>query len=813
MYRHAIWSVLAAALLMGCGSGATSTNSAESDPDDRSEDAAARPIEVNEDGVRIVLEQDFLHIASENALYLSPDGLRVTNLPFYGSVGTGGTTYEEFYGPRVANATIGSGALTAGFNSQGRLTMLNWPSPGYHDHVNYLNLVRGWPNKGAPENGGAFGGVVVALADGSERASWLLPQFGWKPATAQRYADSQSQTVVTTLYHEGFDITATITDVVDPELDVLARRFRFTSGGAERVVRFAHYANMNPTTTRVPRIPSVADAFLDDVSDFLTRYHAERGAMVHARPYTLDPAAATRLLTSQPGSSIWLDAIPDSVGEGVAIAIAGDGVPESFQAGLDSIGVVGQLDIPLLAGSLLDDPWDDFLRDGQLSGNATAAVKTAGALAGIPPDAGGGYSVYFGGGANEEAALEQVEAARALGFAEIRRRSEADWRQWLARGRLPVSPDADTAALARRALMLIRSAQDRESGAIVANLTPQTPYREDWPRDGAFFNYALLLAGYDDMVLKHNRFYKDVYRIGGTWDSFYFADGAEGGAIFPYEVDTQAFALWALWLPFEFGAVDVSELSTFYPAIRDTANALMLCFDPFTGLQCYASEDDNPMPTQEAQGAASVHLALRVAAQAAELQGDAANAERWAARAATLRQAALERFCDAEGCSGGRGGVYLAWPSEILDPAREDSAPLVQPHLRQFADMLDALSAPPPDRLPKAGGFFQYPMESILALAPLLEDANKAQRLRRWLDWLVQDVAEPGVQHYGERIFRCAGEAPFCDGDGREYLHSVGFPHIWSGTEMFIALAFSYGLQDCPAGVNRLGEADCSRGR
>jgi hypothetical protein len=138
----------------------------------------------------------------------------------------------------------------------------------------------------------------------------------------------------------------------------------------------------------------------------------------------------------------------------------------------------------------------------------------------------------------------------------------------------------------------------------------------------------------------------------------------------------------------------------------------------------------------------------------------------------------------------------MVWPSRLLDP----SSALVQKHLRQYAAELDARAS---FASPEIGGFFQYPMEPLLALAPFWTDPDRELRLDGWVRWLTRDVAEPGVLHYGERIFRVSNP-----GGGPAYLHSVGFPHIWSGAEMYIGAAFVHGLAGCPAGES-VGEAVC----
>lgn len=680
---------------------------------------------------------------------------------------------EELYGPRAANASLGTGGLTANVGQAGVLTGLNWPGPGLYDHLTHLNVSRDWDNEGSTDNAGSFGGLGTG---------WLREDFGWE-LVEQRWADPETGTLETVLHSEQRDLSVTITDVVHPTRDLLARNFDFSRPVDEP---FAYYGNFNPTTARAPRVPSVFDAFADPVLDFGTVYSEGDDALLHFRPYRVDPASFTRLATSQPDPATAADAVAGGLGPGVYLAVAGQGAPESYQAGLETVGLAREE----AEGTGLLDPYHD-ISDGSLSNSPAAFGKTAGGLAGLPADPDGSYTVYLSAAERPTAALDVIQDARRAGFDTIREAADEDWRQWIGRARLPDTRDRTTLDVARRALMLIRTAQDRETGAIVANTTAQTPYREDWVRDGAFFNYALLLAGYDEMVEAHNDFYRRVYRPGGTWDSFYFTDGAEAGAVFPYEIDSQAFALWALWLPMEFGA-DTDYLAEVYPAIEETANAILACHDPTNGMQCYAPEDDAYVPTQGAQGAATVYLALRSAVRAANTLGVAPNPT-WSKRAEELRAATIENLCDAERCSGGRGGIYLVWPSRLLDP---DDA-LTQSHLDRFATNLHEKATM---QRPEVGGFFQYPMESILALAPAWQDERADDLLTEAIQWLTHDVAAPGVGHFGERIYR----------DGPDsYLHTVGFPHIWSGAETYLAAAFVEGLRGCEPGVTRVGEASC----
>lgn len=383
----------------------------------------------------------------------------------------------------------------------------------------------------------------------------------------------------------------------------------------------------------------------------------------------------------------------------------------------------------------------------------------------------------------------------------------------------------------KRALMLIRTAQDRQTGAIVANTTVQTPYKQDWVRDGAFFNYALLAAGYSDMVERHNEFYRRAQTETGHWSPILCTDGAHCDAVFPFEIDAQGLGVWIQWMEYEFDG-DATALAERYESIAMGAEVLYACEDPSNGMQCYAAEDDAIEPTQKAQGAATVFLGLRSAAKAARVLAghDAAragqlhaDADRWDQRARELQRAVFETWCTkgtraAPHCGLGRGVIYLVWPGKVLldvdaDTAQElGVAGTLHRTLENFRTQLRYRMRANDDGRPnmQPGEFFQYPMESLLALA---NGADRHDALHIGaVDWLGHHVAEPGVLHFGERIFYLGGDPDTSD---RDYLHSVGFPHIWSGAEMYLASAMVHGLEagaGSPCGATgTVGDIPCIR--
>src|SRR5205807_1980615 len=154
--------------------------------------------------------------------------------------------------------------------------------------------------------------------------------------------------------------------------------------------------------------------------------------------------------------------------------------------------------------------------DGRLARSPIAACQANGALARRLVFRLGTASAtfYLAAGGTRDEAYGLLRAARARGTSPEAQRAatEAWWASYLAPAHLPDTDDAAVQAFAKRSLIVMRTATDAASGAIVASIDSEPPYGEDWPRDGSFINYALDLAGYPDVVSRHNRFYARVQR-------------------------------------------------------------------------------------------------------------------------------------------------------------------------------------------------------------------------------------------------------------------------------------------------------------
>ena len=237
------------------------------------------------------------------------------------------------------------------------------------------------------------------------------------------------------------------------------------------------------------------------------------------------------------------------------------------------------------------------------------------------------------GGTDAAEAAATLDTVRAAGPRQVVAAKQAWFDDQLADAPMPGTDDPDVLAVARRALVSLMSVVDRRSGAIVASVATQSPYGEDWPRDGAFFDHVLDLIGQHDLVAQRLRWYAGLQSDGspgptadglltpavvpaGNWAMNYYADGVVGGPI-PWEIDETGYMLWAFWDHVS-ATGDTDTLREVWPAVVRAADFLTDCTDATgSGLQCLAIEDDNPQPAQTINGAGPIWLGLDSAVQAA----------------------------------------------------------------------------------------------------------------------------------------------------------------------------------------------------
>lgn len=791
-------------------------------------------------------------------------------------LGAKSNDFELQWGATNSNAALGSGNLTATVSICGELSSLKFPGPSYSDQLDYISDnapdARLRPHMGATDSAGAFPGIAYETSTGSG-FTWLR-DGEW--SHEQEYASNDSDVVVTRMTNAALGLSVTARQWILPSNNVLVNDYAIERAATSpvRSARLIYYANLSPSLDLIPRF-QIADWALDFKNDYLAAYDSRERAVLHWLPkakigFPHDFGAANAVLRDPPSDRATLrqraEALIDAAtGQGAYLAVGDRDGDDGYQIGFDDADTCAlqaeALERTVLAFNL-DDTFKDFVRylyscvavvgdpagplaqcrqangwtyeaqsayadaaDGALSGSPLAACQANEALAhDLDFVDGQAMATFYVAAAETKAqAFALLDEARATSTSSQLAETESWWSDFLAPARLPNTDDADVIAFAKRSLIATRTATDNASGAIVASVNTQPPYGADWPRDGAFINYALDLAGYPEMVSRHNRFYVRVQRKhptawsvlydfgtcdpnapvypncvpAGTFEANYYGTpvGSVPALLVSFEIDEAGLAIWTMWDHARFisdPAQQAAYLGEVCPAIHLGAVNLAACRDDSNGLQCIANEDDNIPVSQGLQGAETVLLALRSAIEAASACGfDAAEVASWTTRAAELEGAMRAHFifdAPVPHFSGGDREAWMLWPVRFLAP--ED--PLMASHSRYLHDRFIA------PILDRTAPEFSYNTESLLARAQFMrqrgDEAGLAE-IREQVRFFIRELTTPGTHHLAEAAGRI--DDVDIDGDGilPDYLPQNDVPHIWEHAYLYAAAMIAFGAE------------------
>ena len=665
---------------------------------------------------------------------------------------------KELYGATDVNAQGGNQGLSVAFNAEGTVTVFKWPSPSYYDQVKYHTTSRAEPYAGAQPNEGIFLGLALTTAGGSETV-WLRDL----PEVSQRHAGGFTDELHTTYRDPERGLEVTVVDLVVHPDDVLVRdvTVEVLDGSAVTEAEVVAYENLNLVVTKHPALP--------------TRDWCEEGLNVDTARYDTDADAIVHHLEGIDEST----ASPSSV----AVAMGFDGASTQHQVGGDGHEPLATPDGAVPGPT--QDAYDDAA-DGALAGNAEYAGQTTGAMTQAVDLSGGSgrARVLLTAGPTADDALALLQRHRGIDTATSAAAKRAWFDTALAEFPLPDTDDPFVRGVAERALAVMLTDIDRDSKAIVASITTQSPYGEDWPRDGSFFDYVLDLGGQHDLVTEHHAFYAETQQradqpdpfltaLGvppGNWGMNYYADGVVGGPI-PWEIDETGYAVWNFWQHHR-ATGDVETLRAIWPTLSAAADFLTTCKDPTNDLQCRAIEDDNPDLRQTNVGASATWMALGAATEAATVLGEDEAAARYAARRDELGAAIDEHLWNEEGGFYGPGAAAVTvWPACFHD----HDHPRMARHLDHVWETIAPTFAEP-----EAGEkvFGLYEAKGVLALAKAWkDDPAKMAQLRDALDWIVTEHATPDTHVMGE-VWQVE--------DG-EVLSIVSQPHAWEQILTYMA--------------------------
>ncbi|WP_255150612.1 hypothetical protein [Halorarius halobius] len=687
---------------------------------------------------------------------------------------------KELYGPTDINAQTGNQGLSVALNGRGTVTVCKWPRPSFYDQVKYYASDRSADHYGADPNAGSFLGLRVA-GDCQRHTEWLRE---WE--TTQAYVDDFSDTILTRYRSEDLGLTVEVRDVVAADDDALVRDVSVErdDGSPVETATLLAVANVNPVVSKIQRFP-VSDWCLEETNQSIARYDDSVGAVVHER-------ADVDRSTGEPGS--------------VAVALGFAGNATEHQVGGDAYEEAAT---PLGRGGPTVDAYDDASDGTPLSGNGRFVGQSTAALA-RPVDPDGGTATVILAAAEDATGVgETLGSVRERDPADVRREKAVFFDEHVGDAPMPDTDDEAVRSLAARALVTLVQAYDPETATIVASVATQSPYGEDWPRDGAYFNYVLSALGKHDWVEAHNRFYARVQQGStdahpdpaippGNWAMNYYADGVPGGPI-PYEIDETGYGVFTLYDHYAVTG-DESYLEDVWPAIRRGADYLVQCKDPQTGLQCTAWEDDIPQPKQTIVGAATVWTGLDAAVNAAEALGNDAKAEEYRARRDELAAAIdAELFDDEVGAYGPvKAGFVMsevAWPLGFrpsVGPAPENPLdhPRIQSHMdADWAELATTFAEPEAGN--RSSGLYE-----AKGLVPLAKDRRSSgpgslDQVREGLRWIAERHATPDTNILGE-----VWTVEETEAGEREVKSIISQPHVWEQVLFYMAALEAHPPED-----------------
>jgi GH15 family glucan-1,4-alpha-glucosidase len=687
---------------------------------------------------------------------------------------------EHLLGATRINGIVGNGGLTVGISKEGEITVFRYPSPSYYDQLDYKTAIvpveagyhaRDLDYFGASADQGAFAGVYK-----ENKLIWLRDIDNIK----QEYLSDDSAVLQTIYKLDG--ATYEIRDFVHPSTDVFVRH-TIVKGGNGNVL--LHYQNFAPMMYKRPMLP-VEDWEDDSRNDFAAFFF--HPVIVHFVPYHTSKEEVynnySKLLEliefSPKDSDILLSHIIPYASNVTGIFIAVgllDDQDISFQVGYDGRCGGGRDEPPFKPVSAFEDA-----QDGVLNGDHFALCSANSMISTEITSEEFEVSFAFAVSDTLAGALSTLQWAREVGFKKLFEDTEEFWRGFLNSASFPQGLTEREKAFCKRTLISIKECADRDTGAIVASISTQPPYSEDWPRDGAFINLLLDIFGFKDMVTKRNIFLTKVQRKGGVWpgsfDMNFYADGMVGGLI-KFEIDEVGFALYSFWTHAKFldGQERDEYIDKVYPSIKLAAELLIDCVDEETGLQCPANEDDNPEFTVTLIGASTVYMGLRNALEAAEYMVDKEMSAKIRKRLYELREAIWDNFWTGEFLSGHPKGTsefeelsfeigsmsYIIWPAMFFEDTNSD-------YLKSHA--LSLLSAIKPHFNKETSGIV-YLGKALIPLARFFgDDKEFKNQLDSFLSVLMNEVPTSTLH---------VGEVAVLLPDGR-FENRVAIPHPWEAS-------------------------------
>ncbi len=701
---------------------------------------------------------------------------------------------ESMSGASNYATALGNGRLFVEISPWAELAVFRWPNPTYADHLRYftfengITLAEGKPVRlgdDAPSKDWARYGRPVEPCHGlGSSAGAVLPggEVAWShdPAwKSSRSFEPEDSTILRTTL-QGDNVEITVEDFLHPELDLMVRDY--TVKGARKFLYHGSFA---------PLLISSAHAVESDPKEagYATAYLADSDAVVHFKPRR--KGLSMPELTEDNLSADSIDrAFPEG---GVFVAWKILQGSQGHQAGPDACE-----DEKGVSGPLRDS------RDGQLSGNDLYIGKGDAALSRTIDPIAGRVSVAVSVSRTAKGAVALLQKAKSQGPDSLHEQSRQHWQETSASIYLPQGPGEVTEQVCRRSVLNLIQGQGDEHGSVVASVSRQPHYHFDWPRDGAFFDLTLDMAGFPGRVDRHHEYYRKTqyrdkldfafiktfnfelpfYRPRGHWPPNMAADGTAGSIpkVLQFEIDETALMVWDFWRHER--VLAGTKADEYRRRMKKTMGlAADATFDYVDFKQAWtkpAVEDDNFPPDATLHGVAAVLTGMAAACDAGPRWGfSEERTEKWCRAARVLKKGVRERIGkdSIRERTGWRGLSWSLWPAPVFDDFNAPAARSIKAELaRRIREKVD-----------KQTPGFAYLGEEIFSLA--LADREQGEYtglLKEALKFLTSEVPFPGTNCYGEVTL-------WIEMDGEKLSQQrTSIPHIWNGVTVYLAAMAVY---------------------
>ncbi len=690
----------------------------------------------------------------------------------------------EIFGPTRINGVVGNGALSCGISEWGEITVLRYPSPSHWDQLDYKTKPgeksRELKYFGALPNQGSFiaiyyNGKLIILRD--IESNMINQQY-----------KSEDSPILVTKYKIDDNTEVIVEDFVHPKEDILIREVSLNLQGSGDAY-LINYSNFAPTTIKLPKLP-LEDWDDDTKNDFAA--FTQEGSVIQFTPFfrTRDELrkeykyvreninSREKLVEyAKNTSGIFIKSLAKGIGKSYSYIGFDERCGDGREAPLSTPESAFEKMKKFSPDNLYEIENENFVLCSADSVNI-AKICEAGTC-------NKGFIIVALGKNLEDVNSKMNFALKNL--QKLKSETEEYWsnligmvkeKSWFSKLK------EKEKAVCQRALISILQATDRDTKATVASISTQPPYAEDWPRDGAYFNILLNLAGFTDVARERNYFYEKVQskepegRIpAGTWRMNFYSDGMVGGP-WDFEIDQVGFVIWSWATHLMFEPNKNEFLKNIYSALKLSVEEVLINCKDERNLQCLANEDDNPIPSVTIVGSAMVYAGLFHAQKIAQAYGDLDLSSRIKERMKELEIAMLQNYTDENGFITSSASEFLEQGlAYILFPA---NFPMKTEWIIKYGEsLIDMLNL----NFNKKG-FLLYEGKWIISLiiaSEILKNKDYfyskkfKDEAEKYLRILIEEVPTK-TYHYGE-IARYTVK----DG-GKIYENRIAMPHVWEAT-------------------------------